>query len=46
MTTHLLDNNVWHTLAGPHAAFADGQGGARMGFRDHRETVLRVVSRL
>jgi ribosomal protein S18 acetylase RimI-like enzyme len=29
VTTHLLDNIVWHTLTGPHAPFADGQGGAR-----------------
>lgn len=29
MTTRLLDNIVWHTLTGPHAAFAAGQGGAR-----------------
>lgn len=29
MTTHLLDNIVWHTLTGPHAPFAAGQGGAR-----------------
>jgi ribosomal protein S18 acetylase RimI-like enzyme len=29
VTTHLLDNIVWHTLTGPHAAFSAGQGGAR-----------------
>ena len=29
MTTALLDNIVWHTLTGPHAAFASGQAGAR-----------------
>jgi GNAT superfamily N-acetyltransferase len=27
--THLLDNIAWHTLSGPHAAFASGTGGAR-----------------
>jgi ribosomal protein S18 acetylase RimI-like enzyme len=29
VTTHLLNNIVWHTLTGPHAPFAAGQGGAR-----------------
>jgi GNAT superfamily N-acetyltransferase len=29
VTTQLLDNIVWHTLTGPHALFAAGQGGAR-----------------
>jgi ribosomal protein S18 acetylase RimI-like enzyme len=29
VTTQLLDNIVWHTLTGPHAPFAAGQGSAR-----------------
>ena len=29
VTTRLLDNIVWHTLTGPLAPFATGQGGAR-----------------
>ena len=29
MTTSLLDNITWHTLAGPHARYAAGEGGAR-----------------
>ena len=43
MTVQLLDNIIWHTLSGPHARFAMGEGGARryatgfspiVGFRD------------
>lgn len=43
MTVQLLDNIIWHTLSGPHARFAVGEGGARryatgfspiVGFRD------------
>lgn len=58
MTTHLLDNIVWHTLTGPHAPFAAGQGGARryavgfspiLGFEQVSRPdfgALRVVTRL
>ena len=31
---HVLDNAVWHALAGPHAAFAEGSGTARRYRRD------------
>jgi GNAT superfamily N-acetyltransferase len=34
MTTHPLDNPVWHSLIGPHAGFASGSGAARHYPRD------------
>ena len=49
---HLLDNIFWHALSGPQARFAAGDHantGARrlyerMGFRNYKETVVRVIS--
>jgi ribosomal protein S18 acetylase RimI-like enzyme len=49
---HLLDNITWHTLTGPHARFAEGQGAARryargfspiLGFEDVAHADFRAL---
>jgi ribosomal protein S18 acetylase RimI-like enzyme len=51
---HLLDNITWHTLAGPHAKFATGEGSVRryakgfspiVGFADPERPDLAVLAR-
>jgi len=50
---HLLDNVIWNTLVGPHAAFATGSGGARryapgfspiVGFADQRQPDFEALA--
>src|SRR5262245_57860829 len=53
MTLHLLDNIVWHSLAGPHAKFSSGTAAVRryaegfspiIGFRDPTAPDFRALA--